>query len=84
MNNSCMPATVLNRSLAWASDRAGLGWANPYGLSWAQPQKNKKIKTKKNRKCRNKNFACLRKNLFLSIYSLISRSGNKKITDFFF
>jgi len=78
-----MSATVLNRSLAWASDRAGLGWVNPYGLSWAQPQKNKKIKTKKNRKCRNKNFACLRKNLFLSIYSLISRSGNKKITDFF-
>jgi hypothetical protein len=35
-------------------------------------------KKKKNRKCRNKNFACLRKNVFLSIYSLISGSGIKK------
>jgi hypothetical protein len=42
----------------------------------AQPKKKlKKIKNKKNRKCRNKNFACLGKNIFLSIYSLISGSG---------
>jgi hypothetical protein len=51
-----------------------MGWAqpqpSPHGLSWAQPPKNKK-----NRKCRNKNFACLKKNIFLSIYSLISGSG---------
>jgi hypothetical protein len=36
-------------------------------------------KIKKYRKCRNKNFACLRKNIFLSRYSLISGLGIKKI-----
>jgi hypothetical protein len=49
---------------------------------WAElgpAQKTKKNKNKKNRKHRNKNFACLRKNVFLSIYSLISESGIKKI-----
>ena len=48
---------------------------------WAElgpAPKNKKNKNEKNRKCRNKNFACLRKNIFLSIYSLISGSGIKK------
>jgi len=35
------------RSLAWASDRAGLAESSPHGLSWAQPQKNRKIKIKK-------------------------------------
>jgi hypothetical protein len=48
----------------WLGPVAGLG---RLGL-WAGP-KNKKIE------CRNKNFACLRKNIFLSIYSLISGSG---------
>jgi len=44
---------------------------------WAElgPAPKKIKKNKKNRKCRNKNFACLRKNIFLSIYSLISGSG---------
>jgi len=54
----------LPRSLAWASDRAELAGSSP---------------AKKNRKCKNKNFACLKKNVFLSIYSLISGSGIKKI-----
>jgi len=69
-----MPATVPNRSLAWASDRAGLGLAQPMWAELGPAPKNKKNKNEKNRKCRNKNFACLRKNVFFSIYSLISGS----------
>jgi len=51
-------------SLAWASDRAG-----PLGPA----QKIKKIK-KKIESVEIKNFACLRKNIFLSTYSMISGS----------
>jgi len=53
---------------------AGPGWLGLAQPMWAElgPAQKKKYK---NRKCRNKNFACLRKNIFLSIYSLISGSG---------
>jgi len=57
----------------WLGPVTGPGWLGP-----AQPKKTKKNKNKKNRKHRNKNFACLRKNVFLSIYSLISELGIKK------
>jgi len=61
-------------ALAQPSRATGLGQL-PGRAGWVQPSPKK---TKKNRKCRNKNFACLRKNIFLSIYSLKSGSGNKK------
>jgi len=63
----------------WLGPVTGPGWLGPARPMWAVlglgPAPKKK---KKNRKCRNKNFACLRKNVFLSIYSLISGSGIKK------
>jgi len=57
--------------------RAGLAGPSPAHMGWLGPAQPKK-KQKKNRKCRNKNFACLRKNVFLSIYSLKSESRIKK------
>jgi hypothetical protein len=73
----------------WLGPVTGPGWLGPAqprpcGLRWAQPKKTKKNKNKKNRKHRNKNFASLRKNVFLSIYSLISESGIKKKIMIFF
>ena len=65
------------------SSPAHVGYAGPIPKK-NKKQKNKKQKNKKNRKCRNKNFACLRKNIFLSIYSLISGLGIKKNILIFF
>ena len=84
VNNSRMPATLPNRSLAWASDR--LGWAGsspaPKKLCWARtgPAQQKIIKKIKNTDKKKKNKECVcenKNNVNLLVYSLTPESGIK-------
>jgi hypothetical protein len=65
-----------SRSLAWASDLAGLAGPSPKKLCWAGPSPVKK--NKKSRKIKNKKYVCMDKNnVNLLVYSLTPESGIK-------